>query len=191
MTFNPYNCQPDEAHMGRIERRIRIAGTISTVAFLIIGGLAWKFLPALLEMPSTFHEALRYSLRWSLPAFLVLLTAVMLVSTGRRLSAADVAGAAAGPPSSRIAIKVAFLQNTLEQTVLAVGSYLVMASVLVGAWLALVPVAAAFFLVGRILFYRGYKSGAEGRALGMSLTMIPTAVLYVVALIGLLASFPL
>jgi hypothetical protein len=41
--------------------------------------------------------------------------------------------------------------------------------------------------VGRVLFLRGYASGAGGRSLGMVLTMLPTLLGYllVIVLVGL------
>lgn len=188
MSFNPYDKQPDKAHMDRIEHHIRSTGSIAMGAFLAVGALAWYLLPLWLTMPGTFEERLRFSIQWSLPILLCLLTAVAMVSTGRRRSAQDVAGSAAGAPSATIAIRVAFLQNTLEQTLLALGAFLVFSSIMEGSWLSLIPMSAAFFVLGRILFFRGYKHGAEGRALGMSLTMLPTTLLYVVALGGWLLS---
>jgi hypothetical protein len=100
----------------------------------------------------------------------------------------DIGGSAAGPPSKRIAVQVAFLQNTLEQAVLAVGLYLALATLLAGRWLVLIPVGVFFFVVGRVRFFRGYPVGVEGRALGMTCTMLPTVVGYLVALVLLVAS---
>lgn len=45
-------------------------------------------------------------------------------------------------------------------------------------WLALLPVAAGLFVVELVLFYRGYPRGAQGRSLGVGLTMIPAALGY-------------
>jgi Flp pilus assembly protein TadB len=115
------------------------------------------------------------------------MVAILLVSTARRFSAEDIGGQAAGPPSDRLAIKAAFLQNTLEQTVLAGGFYLALAAVAGGPWLALIPVAAILFVVGRVLFFLRYHRGARGRSLGMALTMMPSALGY--PLVGALAVF--
>ena len=106
MSFNPYDKQPDKDHMDRIEHHIRITGSIAMGAFLAVGALAWHLLPLWLTMPSTFEESLRFSIQWSLPILLCLLTAIAMVSTGRRRSAQDVAGSAAGAPSATIAIRV-------------------------------------------------------------------------------------
>jgi cation transport ATPase len=111
----------------------------------------------------------------------------MIASTTRRFSPEDIGGQAAGPPSERLAIKAAFLQNTLEQTVLAGGFYLALSAVAGEAWLALIPASAALFVVGRVLFYTRYHLGARGRSLGMALTMMPSVLGYL--LVGAFALF--
>ncbi|MBS7790678.1 hypothetical protein KTR66_11770 [Roseococcus sp. SDR] len=69
------------------------------------------------------------------------------------------------------------LQNTLEQSALAWPVYLAGAVLLPGALLALVPAAAAMFLIGRVLFFAGYAGGAHARAFGFALTFYPTVLL--------------
>ena len=44
-------------------------------------------------------------------------------------------------------------------------------------WLRAIPVAAGLFIAGRVLFARGYRKGAAGRAMGFGLTMYSTAAL--------------
>jgi hypothetical protein len=66
------------------------------------------------------------------------------------------------------------LQNTLEQTVLAVAAYTVWAVVMPHSWLWSIAIAALFFVAGRIFFAYGYTRGAPGRAMGFGLTAYPT-----------------
>ena len=49
-----------------------------------------------------------------------------------------------------------------------------MAVVVPYSWLRSIAVAALFFVAGRVLFARGYTSGAAGRAMGFGLTAYPT-----------------
>jgi hypothetical protein len=109
--------------------------------------------------------------------------AVLMVSTIRRFSPLDIGGSAAGPPSERLAIYRAFLQNTLEQAVLATGLYLALAILLEGALLSLIVASVVLFAIGRLLFLRGYARGVRGRALGMTLTMLPTLLGYLLAIV--------
>jgi len=180
MTKKDYLRPPDEIDMAAEEWAIRrdtsIAFAVTVAAFFG----AYRWLPGAVDLPTDLAERLGFAaLSWAGCCF-VLLVAILLVSTGRRFSAADIGGQAAGPPSERLAVKAAFLQNTLEQTVLAAGFHFALAAVAGGAWLALLPVSAALFVVGRVLFYLGYERGAQGRSLGMSLTMLPSALGYLV-----------
>lgn len=178
MTENGFRRPPDAVDMAAEERGIRRGTTLATVATLIGFVAAYNIAPSVTALPVTLPERLAFAaLCWAVPGF-ILLVAIMIVSTTRRFSPSDIGGQAAGPPSDALAIKAAFLQNTLEQTVLAAGFYFALAAVAGGPWLSLLPVAVVLFAVGRVLFYIGYPRGAGGRALGMGLTMVPSAMGY-------------
>lgn len=177
-----YKDIPTAEEMRRAEQHIRRTGTAALVAFFLVAVAAFHVLPRISTLPDTLVERMAFAIVASLPALLCLATAIMLVSTRRRHSPEDIGGSAAREPSPYIAVQAAFLQNTLEQTVLAIGAYLVFAVLLSDAWLSLLPVSASFFVIGRILFYRGYRQGASGRALGMTLTMVPTIVLFLASI---------
>ena len=187
MTRDAYRRAPEEVDMQAEERAIRRDSTIATVVTIAGFAGAYWLVPAVAEMPTQRADRLAFAaLCWAVNGA-VLLVAILMVATTRRVSPADIGGQAAGPPSDRLAIKAAFLQNTLEQTVLAGGFYLALAAVAGGPWLALLPVAAGLFVVGRVLFYVGYPGGAQGRALGIALTMMPSAMGYpLVAALALL-----
>ncbi len=173
-----YRRPPEAVDMAAEERAIRRDTTIATAVTHAGFAAAFWLGPSLADLPVEVAERLAFvALVFAVPGF-VLLVAIMMVSTTRRFSAKDIGGQAAGPPSERLAIKAAFLQNTLEQVVLAAGFYFALAAVAGGAWLALLPVAAGLFVIGRVLFYRGYPRGAQGRSLGMGLTMMPAALGY-------------
>ena len=178
-----YQIPPDQVDMQRAERKIRISGTLGLVLFALAAGAGYLLLPLFINFPDLLAERLALAARASAVVLFCLLVAVGMVSSTRRVSPQDIGGAAAGPPSERLTIYAAFLQNTLEQAVLAIGFYFAFASLVVGAWLALIPVCVVFFVVGRVLFLHGYRHGAEGRALGMVLTMMPVVVGYPVVLI--------
>lgn len=169
-----YRIPPEEVDMAEEERGIRRGTAIAFLATLAGFAAAFLLLPEVRDLPTALAERFAFAaLCWAVPGF-VLLVAIIMVSSTRRFSAADIGGQAARPPSDKLAVKAAFLQNTLEQTVLAGGFYFALAASASGPWLALLPVAAAFFVVGRILFFAGYRRGAKGRALGMALTMQPS-----------------
>lgn len=118
---------------------------------------------------------LAWALRWSLIPILALVIAIARVGNFRFSSPQDIDGSGLTNASPHVQILRAVLQNTLEQTVLAVGTYLIWAAVMPHRWLRVIPVAAVLFIGGRVLFARGYSKGAGGRAMGFGLTMYGTA----------------
>jgi len=74
----------------------------------------------------------------------------------------------------RVNVLRAVLQNTLEQSVLAVAAYVIWSAVMPLRWLRAIPPAAVLFCLGRVLFTTGYDRGASGRAMGFGLTAYPT-----------------
>jgi hypothetical protein len=147
------------------------------------------FLPKLVTFPSEIGARLAFGIQTSSIHFAVVLIAVRLVSSGRYRSAVDIGGAAKAPPSPALAIKAAFLQNTLEQAFLGVGAHLLLASVASGRWLGLLVASPTLFAIGRLSFYRCYSDGAGARAFGMAITALATLICYLAAFalfIGLL-----
>lgn len=94
----------------------------------------------------------------------------------------DIQGSALTEGTERARLLQALLQNTLEQTVLAIPVYLAAALVFPARLLSLIAAAAALFLVGRGLFFRGYASGAPFRAIGFGLTFYPSVALLLSAI---------
>lgn len=187
MNEDAYRTPATTAEMDRHDRTIRNTSLSVLAVTGAAFGAAYVALPTVLDFPENLAERLAFAAQAGMFVLLWVLVGVMMVSLGRRYSAADIGGSAAGPPSPELAVKVAFLQNTLEQAVLAFGAYLALASLLGGAWLALIAVSVVLFAVGRILFYAGYRKGARGRALGMVLTMMPTIVLYMLVIGAMVA----
>ena len=156
----------------------------SALAFLLCASISVAcvlFLPKLVGFPSETGARLAFGIQTSLVHFAIVLLAVRMVSSGRYRSGADIGGAAKGPPSPELAVKVAFLQNTLEQAFLGVGAHLLLASVAGGRWLALLVGSAILFAIGRISFYRCYPGGPGARAFGMATTALASLTCYLVA----------
>ncbi len=169
-----YLARPDQIDMDEEERSIRLWTSVALI-LVVLGFAAGRLLlPDIVPAPGGPQERLAIAAIGIAANGVVLLVAILMVSTARRGSPDDIGGQAAGPPSRKLAIKSAFLQNTLEQTVLAAAFFLGLAAIAGGQWMALVPISVAFFWIGRLLFYLGYEGGAGGRALGMALTMTPS-----------------
>lgn len=161
------------------EQRKVIARSALAAAFCSVGlAAAYQLLPLVMRFPEGLTQRIAFALQADIFVFLWVLIGVQRVSSGRFRSAADNRGSAYAPPSQAIAVKVAFLQNTLEQAFVAVGSHLVFATLATGSTLALLPASVFLFTVGRITFIKGYPYGAGGRAFGVVTTVIPTVLLY-------------
>lgn len=143
---------------------------------------AYFLLPPYWKFPTEPAERLVFALQADAFIFLWVVIGIQRVSSGRYRSAADSRGSGFGAPSPAIALKVAFLQNTLEQAFVAIGAHLALAAASGGPLLALIPASVALFAGGRIAFLIGYPHGAGGRAFGIVLTMIPSYVLYAIAI---------
>jgi hypothetical protein len=178
-----YRTPPEKIDMVRAERSIRMAGLISMLALAAAVPAGYFLRPAIFTFPHALPERIAFAAQASVVVLLCVVVAIAMVSTARRFSPADIGGAAARPPSDKLAIYVAFLNNTVEQALIAVGLYFALATLVSGAWLSLIPVGVLLFVLGRILFLRGYAQGVEGRSLGMTLTMTPTIFGYVLVLV--------
>jgi hypothetical protein len=164
---------------------IRVAAVKAIVVSACAFAAGYLLLPKHFQLPTTTFDALVFTLRVNLFIVLWVVVAVGLVSHARRQSTADIRGAAFGVPSESIRVKIAFLQNTLEQAVVAVASHLAFSTLLAGPFLSFIVVGTALFAVGRVTFYRGYPQGAASRAFGMVTTVIPTMVILALSLVAL------
>jgi uncharacterized membrane protein YecN with MAPEG domain len=161
---------------------------IALCALVLVVGYAW--VPASLfgvEGPVGTAERLAFALRADGWLLVWLAICVRAVSTGRFQSPSDIAGSASGPPSAALAVRAAVLQNSLEQTVLAVGAHLVLATMLRGPELRLIPLLVALYLIGRVSFAWGYSRRPVARAFGMAVTGVSTVIALTLAL-GLISA---
>ncbi len=131
--------------------------------------------------PMDLADRLAFALKWDLLIFVWLAGSVGAVSRKRFWSPADRHGSAYSEPSPAIAVRRANLQNTLEQSVLAVGAHLILATVLRDEELVLIPLLVVLFVVGRAAFAIGYARSPIARAFGMALTGAPIGFALVLA----------
>jgi uncharacterized membrane protein (UPF0136 family) len=149
------------------------AGVVAGMALGFVAAVAALLWPA----PAMKADRLSLWLACAMLASLWLALAVALLARHRFLSAQDIDGAGPGEASGRAKLLQALIQNTLEQTVLAVTAW--------GAWLFVTPrgpagtviICAGLFSLGRLLFFAGYARGAAARSLGFTLTFYPSVAL--------------
>lgn len=132
----------------------------------------WWLPPELVGVrtPMALADRFAFALKWNLLIFIWLAGSVRAVSKKRFWSPADRHGSAYSEASPALAVRRANLQNTLEQTVLAVGAHLILATVLRDEELVLIPLLVLLFLVGRAAFAIGYAKSPIARAFGMAVT---------------------
>ena len=177
--------------MGFTGKQRAVVRSASLAAVIVAATVAAALLIPSSALPVNEPAArLVWLLPWTLLPLLALMVSVARLANHRFSTAEDIDGAGLTVGTQRVQILRAILQNTLEQTVLALGAYLIAAVVLPHGWLRLLPAAATLFALGRLSFTLGYGRGAAGRGLGFGLTAYPTfALLITLAVILLLRLF--
>ena len=157
----------------------------SIYAFLLAAGVfltAHRKLPQLIELGGKDLESrLTFWAGANLFVVLWLMYSVRLVSAGRYHSREDNRGSAYAPPSPEIAVAVANLQNTLEQSVLFSFTQLALVLLLGASALPLIVASVALFLAGRVAFLHSYPRGAGARGFGMALTAMPIVFAFLIS----------
>ncbi len=108
---------------------------------------------------------------------LFLAIAVGRLAKHRFFTPEDIDGGGLSGGSEESRVLQSLLQNTVEQTLLALPVYWAWSAVMPATFLSTVPLAALAFGLGRILFFTGYKKGAPSRALGFTLSFYPTVIM--------------
>jgi uncharacterized membrane protein YecN with MAPEG domain len=155
----------------------RVAAAMAAALLTALALLGFAFARAGASVP--FADRLQATLRADLFVLLCLAAAIGDVARRRFFSVQDIA--AAGPASPAVAAARSMLQNTLEQSVLAIGAHLALTAAFDRS---AVPVAVlvGLFVAGRVMFYCGYRHGAGARAFGFALTFYPSVLALVAAL---------
>ena len=168
----------------REQRSIVLQSALAVLLCAVVLGAGYWWLPPELvgvRTPMALADRLAFALKWDLLIFIWLAGSVRAVSKKRFWSPADRHGSAYSEASPALAVRRANLQNTLEQTVLAVGATLVLAAVLHDEELVLIPLLVLLFLIGRATFAVGYARNPIARAFGMATTGAPIGFAYVLA----------
>ncbi len=161
-------------HLAAEQRRIAVAGGASLAFCIVVLAACYLLLPRYFSFPSGLAPSIGFALRADLFVVAWVMIASGVVSYARRHSAQDIDAALGGPPSQPLAVRIAILQNTLEQAVISVATHLALATLIDGGQLALIVGAVILFGVGRVTFAMGYARGAGGRAFGMVTTVLPS-----------------
>jgi uncharacterized membrane protein YecN with MAPEG domain len=154
--------------------------TIGAATSLVVIIAAILLGPELLPPDAPAGKRLTFALQADAFLALWLGVSIGLLARHRFFTPEDIDGGGLSQGSETAKVLQATLQNTLEQTVLAVLVHLAWAALMPVSWIAAIPAAAILFLSGRVLFIRGYRGGAPSRAVGFALTFYPTLLMLVI-----------
>lgn len=156
------------------QRRVVIqiaAAIVYTVVVMWVGATQFAVDPAVT------NNRLPFVLGWLLLPGLCLLAAIARVGMSRFNDSATFDGSPP-PTGSPADIDRRFLQNTLEQVVLAAIGWIVLALALPSFHLGVIPAMAVSFVFARLCFWIGYRRSGAARAFGFAATFLPTAASY-------------
>lgn len=158
-----------------------VLGGMSLAAGLAVlgAGVGIWFAPAAFLPADNLESRLAFVFRWDLLIIFWLNVSIGTLARHRFFSPQDIDGSGLTSGTDRAKRYQAILQNTLEQVVLALTVHLACAVLLPVDQLAVLPIAAVSFTLGRLLFTFGYRRGAPARALGFALTFYPTVLLFI------------
>lgn len=114
---------------------------------------------------------------------LLLAVCIGRLAKHRFFSEQDIDGGGLSIGTERAKVLQSILQNTLEQSVLAVMVWLAWAHWMPLKWTSTIVLGALLFTLGRLLFFAGYQHGAPARALGFALTFYPSVVMLIIVIV--------
>jgi hypothetical protein len=144
--------------------------------------------PEILSVESSVAERIAFAFKTDIFLAAWLGLSIALLARHRFFTPEDIDGGGLTRGTTKASILQVTLQNTLEQTVLAVLAHAAWAVVMPVEWISTVPVAALMFVVGRVLFMKGYEGGAPSRALGFALTFYPSVIMIIIILMRVLGA---
>ncbi|HUO03734.1 MAG TPA: MAPEG family protein [Candidatus Binataceae bacterium] len=160
------------------EQKKVMAGIVSAIVFCTaFFEVAFRAASIDLAPPGGIDAAWRlsYAIRWESISALCLFAGVGLVANRRFV----IPEAIAGDAVPAVEIDRRYVQNTLEQLMLAFVVHLAMATILPDNELRVIPILVALFVIGRVAFWIGYHIAPTARAFGFATTFYPTIVAYV------------
>lgn len=162
--------------MSNDQRKVVAGALAATVFCLAFFEIVFRLTDLGLTPPGGIEPSwrLEYALRCDFFAALCLLAGVAKIAN-RRFVIPDAIG---GGPSPSIEIDQRYLQNTLEQLVLAIVAHLALVTIVVPESIRAVAVLVALFVIGRVTFWIGYHYSGPARAFGFATTFYPTVAVY-------------
>lgn len=163
------------------QRGVARGALLAVLVAAMILALGWlsadRFFPAL----GDDGDRLSFAMRTDLALGLCLIVFTGRIANLRFRSVEDIGGSAALTESDAVRQGRAVLQNTLEQSAIALIAHTGLVLALPADRPAIIPALALLFVAGRICFAAGYARGAAARAFGFGLTFYPSVAAMVAA----------
>ncbi len=159
-------------------------GMVSGAAIVVLGlllGIAYS--PISLTPDADVGERLAFVFKADILIAVWLAISIGRLARHRFFTPEDIDGGGLSAGSQQVQILQSLLQNTLEQSVLAVFVHLIWVVVMPTSWAPAVLAAAIMFFVGRALFSIAYEKGAPSRALGFVLTFYPSVLMLAIIVV--------
>jgi hypothetical protein len=170
-------------------RKRRIAGSVFWTVPGTIGlsAAAYALLPPLSTPVDAQAARVHLALRWLAVAALPYVAVCITIMSARFFAGAHNPVVDDEPERLRIHCRV--MQNTLEQLVWFAVGLLAVATFVDAQQAKIIPIASVAFVVGRLVFWRGYlQPGTLGRAPGVQITACVNVHLLAAALLLLARS---
>lgn len=168
--------KPQLSHWQKVGRGFCMA-MLGIAAGLAAFAFALPSFGGLVPAGNDAASRLAFGVHWLFPPAFMLLAGV--VAAARRGIYADAIDGTRTPANHGLEINLRYNLNTLEQLVVAAVAWMQLSVMLPLEQLAVIPLLATLFCVGRITFWIGYLINPTGRAFGMALTAAPTLAAYV------------
>lgn len=154
----------------------------AAITFVVIVG-AILVGPTPISPEASAGERLAFAI-WA-DAFIALWLAISIgmLARHRFFTPEDIDGGGLSVGSETANVLQSTLQNTLEQSVVAVLAHLAWSILMPVSWISAIPAAAFLFVCGRVLFALGYRGGAPSRALGFALTFYPSVLMLMLVIV--------
>jgi uncharacterized MAPEG superfamily protein len=172
----------------RAQRSVVLQLASGATASLVAVAGAYFYLPFSVPSPASPGDRVAFALRWDAVAALALVLGVLRIVRERFTSPERLDGSPPTPGERRFEIDRRYLQNTLEQFVLAVIAHAALAAQLTGDALRLVPILATWFLLARIAYLAGYHRDPLARGFGWAATWLPTLAILLCDVYGVIAT---
>lgn len=165
-----------EADMSNDQRKVLAGMAAATVFSAAFFEVVFRMTAFDLTPPGGIDISVRleYALKCEVFAALCLLAGIAMIAN-RRFFIAD---AIEGGSTPAIEIDQRYLQNTLEQLVLAIVAHLALVTIVAPESIRAVAILVMLFVIGRVTFWIGYHISGAARAFGFATTFYPTVAVY-------------